>query len=71
MIVVIQVFDFLFGLVEGLKGEAYIFSEFEASILFPCLVEKVCHISIMQLPNFLIMDGLPGFLNQIIIKGTR
>lgn len=53
MFVVIQVFDFLFALVEGLKGEAYIFSEFEANILFPCLVEKVCHISIMQMPFFL------------------
>ncbi|XP_024396661.1 protein MOR1 [Physcomitrium patens] len=39
----LKVFDFLFGLVEGLKGEAYIFSEFEASILFPCLVEKSGH----------------------------
>ena len=41
VIVAVQIIDFLFDLVEGLKGEAYMFSEFEASILFPCLVEKV------------------------------
>lgn len=40
-LVAVQIIDFLFDLVEGLKGEAYMFSEFEASILFPCLVEKV------------------------------
>jgi cytoskeleton-associated protein 5 len=39
----LKVIDFLFDLVEGLKGEAYMFSEFEASILFPCLVEKSGH----------------------------
>lgn len=41
-VVLIQVIDFLFDLIEGLKGEAYMFSEYESSILFPCLVEKVC-----------------------------
>ncbi|KAG0602469.1 hypothetical protein M758_10G016500 [Ceratodon purpureus] len=39
----LKVIDFLFDLVEGLKGEAYMFSEFEGNILFPCLVEKSGH----------------------------
>ena len=50
-----QVIDFLFDLVEGLKGEAYMFSEFEASVLFPCLVEKVGLTSSLQRILFMVI----------------
>lgn len=37
----IQVLDFLPDFVEAMKNESYTLTEYEASILLPCLVEKV------------------------------
>jgi hypothetical protein len=37
----VQVIDFLFDLVDALRNDEYSLADYEASILIPCLVEKV------------------------------
>jgi len=37
----VQVIDFLFDLVDALRNDEYSLTDYEASILIPCLVEKV------------------------------
>ena len=38
----VQVLEFLPEFVDALKNEGYTLTEYEASILLPCLIEKVC-----------------------------
>jgi cytoskeleton-associated protein 5 len=73
----VQVIDFLFDLVDALRNDEYSLTDYEASILIPCLVEKSGHNiekvreKIRELTRLLCHIYPPSKVFAYVVEGLR